>query len=80
MFLSGRKFIIVLLVASVIGCAGGFYMSNILLDSIWDYFIEISAGMLLAAAAIMSAATVFTILLKILKAAMRNPVDSLRYE
>lgn len=80
MFLSSRKFLVVLLLASVLGCAGGYYVSNMLLDSIWDYFIAISAGMLLMAATIMSAATVLTILLKILKAAMRNPVDSLRYE
>ena len=80
MFISGRKFIIVLLVASVLGCAGGYYMSGLLLDSIWDYFVDISAGMLLLASGIMLIATLTTISLKITKAALRNPVDSLRYE
>jgi hypothetical protein len=52
----------------------------LLLDSIWDYFIKIKAGILLLAALIMIMATVLTIVVKVGRAAMRNPVDSLRYE
>ena len=44
MFLASKKFLIVLIVASVLGCAGGYYMSVMLLDSIWDYFVEIKPG------------------------------------
>ena len=55
-------------------------MSKMLLDSIWDYFIDITAGMLLMAVVIMFTATTTTIFTKIMKAALRNPVDSLRYE
>jgi ABC-type antimicrobial peptide transport system permease subunit len=55
-------------------------MSVMLLDSIWDYFIDIKAGILLLASAIMFAATFFTIFFKIINAAKKNPVDSLRYE
>jgi ABC-type antimicrobial peptide transport system permease subunit len=51
-----------------------------LLDSIWDYFVQIKAGILILAVAIMFIATVLTIIFKIGKAALRNPVDSLRYE
>jgi ABC-type antimicrobial peptide transport system permease subunit len=80
MFLVSKKFLIVLLIASVLGCAGGYYMSLMLMDSIWDYFVNISAGILLLAASIMIVATLITISIKVVKAAMRNPVDSLRYE
>ena len=80
MYLVSRKFLIVLLVASLLGVAGGYYMSKMLLDSIWDYFIDITAGMLLMAVVIMFTATTTTIFTKIMKAALRNPVDSLRYE
>jgi ABC-type antimicrobial peptide transport system permease subunit len=80
MFLVSKKFLIVLLIASVLGCAGGYYMSLMLMDSIWDYFVNISAGILLLAASIMIVATLLTISIKVVKAAMRNPVDSLRYE
>ncbi len=80
MFLVSKKFLMVLLVASVLGCAGGYYMSMMLMDSIWDYFVNISAGILLLAASIMIVATILTISFKVVRAAMRNPVDSLRYE
>jgi len=80
MFLVSKKFLIVLLVASIIGCVGGYYMSYMLLDSIWDYFVKISGGILLMSASIMIVATTVTISYKVVKAAMRNPVDSLRYE
>ena len=80
MLLLSKKFLIVLVVASVVGSVGGYYMSVMLLDSIWDYFIEIKAGILILAALIMITATVLTIVIKVGRAAMRNPVDSLRYE
>jgi hypothetical protein len=61
MFLMSRKFLIILFIASVLGCAGGYYMSTMLLDSIWDYFVDIRAGLLICAALIMIVATVLTI-------------------
>jgi putative ABC transport system permease protein len=80
MFLVSKKFIIVLLIASVLGSVGGYYMSNILMDSIWDYFIDINIGMLLTAASVMILATSLTVIFKITRAALKNPVVSLRYE
>jgi ABC-type antimicrobial peptide transport system, permease component len=80
MYMVSIKFLVVLLIASLIGCAGGYYMSNMLMDSIWDYFVQIKAGILILAASIMFVATALTIIYKITKAALRNPVDSLRYE
>lgn len=80
MFILSKKFIIILLISSVIGCAGGYYMSKMLLDSIWDYFVDIKAGLLLTAASLMFVATLLTLVFKIGRAAMRNPVVSLRYE
>ena len=80
MYIISRKFIIILSIASILGCAGGYYMSLKLLDSIWDYFVKISAGMLLFAILIMFLATILTIILKVFKAALMNPVESLRYE
>jgi hypothetical protein len=71
---------VVLLIASILGCAGGYYMSVMLLDSIWDYFVDINAGILLLSASVMIIATVFTIIFRIGSAAMKNPVVSLRYE
>jgi putative ABC transport system permease protein len=80
MYLVSKKFLVVLLIASVLGCIGGYYLSNMLLDSIWDYFVTITPGILILAAAIIFVSTVLTIIFKIGKTALRNPVDSLRYE
>ena len=80
MFLISKKFLIILSVASILGCAGGYYMSNALMDSIWDYFVKIKFSFLLLSAVVMFSATILTIIFKVIKAALRNPVDSLRYE
>jgi ABC-type antimicrobial peptide transport system permease subunit len=80
MLLVSKKFLVVLVIASLLGCTGGYYMSVMMLDSIWDYFVEIKIGILLLSASIMFVATILTIVFKIGKAALRNPVDSLRYE
>jgi ABC-type antimicrobial peptide transport system permease subunit len=80
MYLISRKFLVILLVASILGSVGGYYMSVMLLDSIWDYFVRINALMLILSVMIMFSATCATLALKITRAAMRNPVDSLRYE
>jgi putative ABC transport system permease protein len=79
-YIVSKKFLVVLLISCILGCAGGYYMSLMLLDSIWDYFVKISAGILLASAFIMIFATLVTISTKVVRAALRNPVDSLRYE
>jgi putative ABC transport system permease protein len=80
MYLVSRKFLIVLLIASILGCVGGYYLSNMLMDSIWDYFVAINIGILLLAASVMFFATIFTIIFKIGRATLKNPVISLRYE
>lgn len=80
MYLVSKKFLLILCISSVLGCALGYYLSNMLMDSIWDYFVTISPGMLLIAVFIISGATILTLVTKIAKAAMRNPVISLRYE
>jgi ABC-type antimicrobial peptide transport system permease subunit len=80
MYLVSKKFLTVLIIASLLGCAGGYYLSNIMMGSIWQYFVQIKPGMLILSASIMFVATILTIIYKIGKAALRNPIDSLRYE
>ena len=70
----------VLAVSALMGSAGGYYLSVMLLDSIWDYFVAISVGILLIAVTIMYVATFITLIFKITRASMNNPIDSLRYE
>jgi len=79
-WLASRKFVYILIIASFLGSAGGYFLSNSLLDSIWDYFVDIKVTTLILASLILIVATLFTISYKIVGAAMRNPVESLRYE
>jgi ABC-type antimicrobial peptide transport system permease subunit len=80
MYMTGRKFLVVILIASVLGCSLGYYLSLKMLDSIWDYYVNIGAGILLSSAFIMISATFITVVFKIASAAMKNPVVTLRYE
>ena len=79
-YLLSKKFLIVLIIASVLGCAGGYYLSLLMMDSIWDYFTGIRPGILISAVLIIVIATIVTLSVKITMAAMKNPVESLRYE
>ena len=79
-WLASKKFVIILLISAVFGSAVGYYMSEQLLDSIWDYFVDIKIATLIVASLILILSTLATISYKIMKAAMRNPVESLRYE
>jgi putative ABC transport system permease protein len=80
LYLLSRKYLMVLFISSLTGCAGGYYLSVMLMDSIWDYFVPVGAGILLLSTAIMVSATIITIIFRITKSAMMNPVISLRYE
>ena len=80
MYLVSRKYLVILLISSVAGAAAGYYLSIGLMDSIWDYFVKIGAGILITASMIMIVATLLTISFKVIRAAMRNPAESLRYE
>jgi ABC-type antimicrobial peptide transport system permease subunit len=80
MLLASKKFLIILIVSSLVGCAAGYYMSLMLLDSIWDYFVELKFGTLVFASSIMFTSAILTIIFKIARAAMKNPAVSLRYE
>ncbi|MBI5009392.1 MAG: hypothetical protein HZB98_07035 [Bacteroidia bacterium] len=79
-WLAGKRFLMILLISSIVGSLIGYYLSKMLLDSIWDYFVDINVATLIIASLILIMATVSTIAYKIINAAMRNPVDSLRYE
>ena len=80
MLLAGKKFLIILFFASLLGSTGGYYLSVMLLKSLWDYFVDIHIGILLLAVSIMLIAIIITSVFKIADAALKNPVISLRNE
>jgi len=75
-----KGFLINLAISSVIGCVGGYYLSLIMLDSIWDYWLDFNAGIYIYSVLIILVATAATITGKVYQAALQNPVSCLRYE
>ena len=74
------RFIILLSIASFVGCLLGFFMINTFMDSIWDYFQSATITTLLISVLIMFSVSSCTIGFKTYKAASANPVKSLRDE
>jgi len=75
-----KGFIINLVISSVLGCVGGYYLSLMMLDSIWDYWLDFTPGIYIYSVLIIIVATIVTITGKVYQAALQNPVTCLRYE
>ena len=71
---------IILSISSAIGCFGGFYLSDMLMESIWDVYTDtnfVSYGVPIIITFVIAAITIGG---KVYQGASRNPADSLRYE
>lgn len=75
-----KGFLINLAISSVIGCLGGYYLSLMMLDSIWDYWLDFNAWIYIYSVLIILVSTALTITGKVYQAALQNPVTCLRYE
>jgi putative ABC transport system permease protein len=75
-----KGFLINLAISSVLGCVGGYYLSLMLLDSIWEVWLDFNAWIYIEAVGIILVITAATITGKVYQAARQNPVDCLRYE
>ncbi len=75
-----KGFLINLAISSVLGCVGGYYLSLMMLDSIWDYWLDFNAWIYVYSVLIILMATILTITGKVYQAALQNPVSCLRYE
>ena len=78
--LIGKPFILMILIASVIGGAMGYYMSVMLLDSIWKHHIMVGTLSVLVPIIITLLLAYITLTSKVLYTLSKNPVQSLRYE
>lgn len=75
-----RDFIIILLVASVLGSALGYYLSEMLLASIWTIYMDTSVISFIIPLFLIFLLSIVTLSGKVYGAATRNPVDSIKYE
>ena len=75
-----KEFAIILVIASVIGGVAGAWMSDMLMDSIWDYYQQATVATLLISACILFVTSILSIGYKIFKTATLNPAHVLRDE
>jgi len=74
------EFAIILLVACALGAAGGFWMSDMLMSSIWKFYQKATFTAMLVSSLIVLSASALTVALKTYNTARMNPVNVLRDE
>lgn len=75
-----REFIINLGISSVLGGVAGYFLADILMDSIWEYYLKLTVTTLLMSVLAMVILAVLAVGSKTLKTAALNPVNTLRTE
>jgi putative ABC transport system permease protein len=65
---------------SIVGVTVGYYLNIALMDTIWEYFTDLTAVTFIVPIIIIFVVSVITVSGKVYYAATRNPADSLRYE
>ncbi|MEK6783635.1 MAG: ABC transporter permease [Bacteroidota bacterium] len=74
------EFVIILLIASLLGGALGAWMAGMLMDSIWNYYQNTTIATLVISAAILFVVSALSISFKIFHTARLNPANVLRDE
>ena len=80
MILINREFVVILIIASILGSILGYYFMQLFLGNIYDYHITIGPGMFILSTLIIFFSALITSGKKIIAAALSNPTESLRCE
>ena len=75
-----KEFVIILLIASVLGSFAGSWMSGMLMDSIWDYYQTATITTLVYSTSILFVACILSIGYKVYSTTRLNPANVLRDE
>jgi hypothetical protein len=78
--LISREFIILITISSVLATFLGYFLVNMLLDSIWSYYVTIGYIPFVLSTILVFIVTSLTVGFKIITTANSNPVETLRYE
>jgi hypothetical protein len=80
MLQASRMFLIIMFFSFVIGAAGGSFLVNKMMDTVWEYYEAVDVVVLVLSISILFLISVMTVALKIFSVSVTNPVESLRYE
>jgi ABC-type antimicrobial peptide transport system permease subunit len=75
-----RRFVILLTVSTVLALPISYIFLNALLDGVYKYHMALGFLPFLSAATLVLLSAILTIATQVYKAAVRNPIDTLRYE
>lgn len=75
-----KEFFIILSIASLLGSAGGYFMADMLMSSIWTYYVPIGFLAFVLSITILFFVSSVTIGGKVMRAASLNPAHTLRDE
>lgn len=75
-----KRYVIILAVASILGSVMGYYMTKMLMGSIWTYYIPMSPVAYIMAIVILGFIAMLTVGGKVIRAALANPARTLRDE
>lgn len=74
------EFAVIIIISIIIGCAGGYYFMNQFLSDIFTYYLDIGLVSFFSSSLTILILAALTSGMKIYKAAIGNPTNSLRYE
>jgi len=69
-----------LAISSVLGCVMGYFLVDMLMDSIWDYYQNTNTITFILSVLLLFSISGLTIGFKVISAANMNPVNTLRDE
>ena len=75
-----REFIIILIIACILGSVGGYYSTEMLMSSIWTYHVPMTPLPFILSIAILLISSGLVIGGKVFKAASVNPAEVLQSE
>lgn len=78
--LLNKEFVIIVFVSSVIGAVIGYFLADMLMDSIWEYYIGFTLTSVIIPVVLIVLLAIISLSGKVYQAAHKNPVDAIKYE
>ena len=80
MLIISKPFSLLIVISTILGCVGGYYLAIMLMGSIFTVHMTPNVISFLIPVAVIIITTIVTIVWRVYKAAQQNPAQSLRYE
>ena len=79
-FQASKLFLIIMIIAFVLGSFAGTFLVNKLMDNVWEYYVAIGFKIVFTAITILFTIACATVSYKIFAVSRTNPAESLKYE